>query len=57
MNNKDDDILYSVIFPRSISTGKDAYYKIFNSDGTVHTARTNTGVIDYGDGMYGVVLF
>jgi len=32
----------------------DVYYTLLNGDGTTFQARTNTGVVEYGGGAYGV---
>lgn len=49
-----EEILH-VNFPKS-QAGKstDVYYTIYNSDGTEFVSRTNSGVIEYGLGKYGI---
>ena len=50
-------MLFQANFPKS-QAGKlsDVYYTIYNSDGSIHTARTNSGIVELGAGSYGVKL-
>lgn len=49
--------LFQAQFP-DYQTGRESevYYTVYNSDGTVFIARTNSGVKEYGNGSYGVNL-
>ena len=49
--------LYIVNLPKS-QAGRlaELYYTIHNADGSVHTARTQTGLVEFGLGKYGVEL-
>ena len=49
--------IYQGNFPKSKSGSlSDVYYTIYNSDGTVYQARGQSGVVELGDGAYGVLL-
>ena len=37
-------------------TGKDPYYEIVNEDDTIIVTRTNSNVVEHGDGAYSVDL-
>ena len=57
IHNLNSTVTYVANFPKSQEGNLgDVYYRILNGDGTVHTARTNSGVAEYGDGSYGIEL-
>lgn len=56
MNAINELMLYSVEFPSCLSAGLDVYYTVYNADGSVYLSRRNTGVIDFGNGKFGVEL-
>lgn len=51
-----ENIFYKVSFPECLSSGKQVYYTVYNSDGSTYIARTNSGVVDFENGNFGVSL-
>lgn len=57
MNHITNSYLYLYVLPASQS-GRlaDVRYTILNDDGTIHTASTNTDVVEFGKASYGISL-
>ncbi len=57
MNQPGYQILYQFNVPKS-QAGKKVliYYTVYNSDETIFIARTQSGVKEFGEGAYGVLL-
>ena len=52
-----NNYLYQVNFPRSQRNKlSKVYYTVYNNDGTTYTAQTQTGIVEFGNGSYGVML-
>jgi hypothetical protein len=50
-------LLYQANFPKSQAGKKSSvYYTVYNSDESIYVAKTNNGVVELGDGSYGVML-
>ena len=56
MNSVGRSHIYRVSFPAIVSEGKDIFYTIYNADGSVYQARTNSNVVEYGGGIFGIEL-
>ena len=57
MKQRGNELLYQVNFPASQADKKSSvYYTVYNNDESVFLARTNNGVLEFGDGSYGVNL-
>ena len=56
MRAKNVTTIFKVQFPECLIDGNDIYYTVYNADGTINISRTNTGIVDFNDGDYGVEL-
>lgn len=57
IHNLNDSVTYIANFPRS-QAGKlgNVYYRVLRGNGTTLISRTNSSIVEFGDGCYGIEL-